>query len=97
MVEYIFSDKTGATSIFICLLVRFFALPYHREFVSILNDVGTLTDNVMRFRRCSIGGIVYGESPNSSAKTPGNVGRRLPYGIKSEIDQEHLIVRYFLP
>ena len=27
------------------------------------DKTGTLTDNVMRFRRCSIGGVVYGSAP----------------------------------
>eukprot|EP01034_Spumella_vulgaris_P026143 gene26144-32677_t len=33
------------------------------------DKTGTLTDNIMRFRRCSIGGVVYGDAPTDDQST----------------------------
>mmetsp|Transcript_18717 Transcript_18717/g.24115 ORF Transcript_18717/g.24115 Transcript_18717/m.24115 type:complete len:1378 (+) Transcript_18717:63-4196(+) len=39
------------------------------------DKTGTLTQNVMRFKRCSVEGKVYGEPLDSSEVTPGESGR----------------------
>jgi magnesium-transporting ATPase (P-type) len=55
MVEYIFSDKTGEIGRLV--VVRFVLFLF-------ACTTGTLTDNIMRFRRCSIAGVVYGDAPS---------------------------------